>query len=365
MLFYIHCQSHSLYMNYDGVIMQGDDGEVRRQLSGCWAFEMMTSAVIVTTPSKLSCSLLHHRPYTVNGATTITHHHDASHGGCLTHHLELNEIFPEKYESFHGAVVNITAMDYPPYWIEPETADASSTFRSSEMPFGGADAKLLAAVAAALNFSVRILPTSSWKQTAELVSRRESLLTSVEHYIYPDRLQLHDFSTVYHVSSLAFGLAEPQESASWLTLFAAFTPTVWQWLLLALLAAAAASAAARKSTATPEAGATSVIINQAYNADVTNVTASVCSAQRNSFRIRTLDFVRLWGGRVLIMFATTLGQGGAPSDRSGGGKLLLCCWLLCSLILTTAYSSSFSARLTLPQRPARLHTLQDIVRSGV
>ena len=65
--------------------------------------------------------------------------------------------------SFHGALVQVTARPYMPYWDEKEMRvhDGSRTIE-----YHGSDYRLLETVATALNFTVQVLPTSSWAEVS-------------------------------------------------------------------------------------------------------------------------------------------------------------------------------------------------------
>lgn len=57
------------------------------------------------------------------------------------------------YFSFYGAQVNITALPFPPYWDERE----STTGR-----YHGTDYLMINAIGLELNFTVTVLPSTTW-----------------------------------------------------------------------------------------------------------------------------------------------------------------------------------------------------------
>lgn len=63
--------------------------------------------------------------------------------------------------SFHGATVNVTALPFPPYW---DTAEERSPDGTTTKGFTGTDYLMLEAIAGALNFSIRVLPTANWDE---------------------------------------------------------------------------------------------------------------------------------------------------------------------------------------------------------
>jgi hypothetical protein len=53
--------------------------------------------------------------------------------------------------------VNVTALPYPPYWD-------SATDSGGGVHHSGADYEMINAIAQALNFSYRIMPTENWDE---------------------------------------------------------------------------------------------------------------------------------------------------------------------------------------------------------
>ncbi|KAK8397750.1 hypothetical protein O3P69_004501 [Scylla paramamosain] len=76
-------------------------------------------------------------------------------------HLSSVSFFQDKFQNFYGAKVNVTSEPYMPYWDEEEVlaADGSKT-----IVYRGSDYRMVDAIASALNFTVRVLPTSSWTE---------------------------------------------------------------------------------------------------------------------------------------------------------------------------------------------------------
>lgn len=60
--------------------------------------------------------------------------------------------------SFYGDKVNVTALPFPPYWLETDNG------------YYGTDYLLLATVAQALNFNIRVLPTANWGEVVRVFS---------------------------------------------------------------------------------------------------------------------------------------------------------------------------------------------------
>lgn len=57
--------------------------------------------------------------------------------------------------SFYGSRVNVTALPYSPFWEKREGPNNTTLY-------SGADYYTLVAIAAALNFTIGLLSTSSW-----------------------------------------------------------------------------------------------------------------------------------------------------------------------------------------------------------
>lgn len=63
--------------------------------------------------------------------------------------------------SFHGSVLNVTALPFTPFWDESIDSDGKSHF-------AGTDYQTAAAIANALNFSMYVVPTSSWAEVGQM-----------------------------------------------------------------------------------------------------------------------------------------------------------------------------------------------------
>lgn len=76
---------------------------------------------------------------------------------------------PKEYEincsRFYGAVVNVTPLPFMPFWgeVEVQTPDGTTVTQ-----YEGSDYQMLLAVSAALNFTFRVLPSSSWAEVSGL-----------------------------------------------------------------------------------------------------------------------------------------------------------------------------------------------------
>lgn len=59
--------------------------------------------------------------------------------------------------SFHGARVNVTALPYAPFWDEREGPNNTTVYV-------GTDYNTVMTIGESLNFTIRVVPTSSWAE---------------------------------------------------------------------------------------------------------------------------------------------------------------------------------------------------------
>lgn len=72
-------------------------------------------------------------------------------------------------DSFHGARVGVTALPYKPYWTVEDGGDINGTVQ-----YSGSDRHMLEAIASTLNFTIHVLPVTTWGQVS-----RESFKTNM------------------------------------------------------------------------------------------------------------------------------------------------------------------------------------------
>ncbi|KAK4314486.1 hypothetical protein Pmani_014191 [Petrolisthes manimaculis] len=63
----------------------------------------------------------------------------------------------QNLRNFHGAALNVTALPFTPFWDEYVDAD-------NKRRFAGTDYQTVTAIGNALNFSIYVVPTSSWAE---------------------------------------------------------------------------------------------------------------------------------------------------------------------------------------------------------
>ncbi|KAK4299129.1 hypothetical protein Pmani_028571 [Petrolisthes manimaculis] len=143
-------------------------------------------------------------------------------------------IFPNKFHNFNGARIGVTALPYKPYW---EVVKEGGNGLSSEMAhYSGSDRKLLEAVASTLNFTIHVLPVTTWAQVVGQVEARQSLVASVVHMMLPQRTKRFSFTTTYeHGINLGFAMAKPSLRPRWESLYYPLTEQVWVAVLAVLV----------------------------------------------------------------------------------------------------------------------------------
>ena len=72
------------------------------------------------------------------------------------------------YYSLYGSEVNVTALPFMPFWgeVKGQAPDGTTVTR-----YEGSDYQMLMAVASALNFTIRVLHSTSWAQVSSLRHR--------------------------------------------------------------------------------------------------------------------------------------------------------------------------------------------------
>ncbi|KAK8397522.1 hypothetical protein O3P69_004342 [Scylla paramamosain] len=232
-------------------------------------------------------------------------------------------IFQEKFSNFHGALVNVTALPFAPFWEEQKGPDNITLY-------SGTDFHTLAAIANALNFTPYVVPTTSWAEVARLVSERVSFMSPVYHNIMPQRLKRYDFSFVYEYGSLDFSMAPPGLQPQWKSLYYPLVDIVWAAILLALLLIPG------------------ILVMIIRGTDV---------------RTQCDSTSRLASGAVYQdMMGMLLGQNlprRLPTTSSS--RILVGTWLMFALVIGLAYRGNLTASLTLPKYPPRPETLSQLV----
>ncbi|XP_042231759.1 ionotropic receptor 93a-like [Homarus americanus] len=292
-------------------------------LSSHWTFSMMNTILLnlEDTQPNLRVSVYTHLPYTPEGAQVVrAASWTPNRGFALTAGRLL---FPPKFSNFHGATVNITALPFPPYWDVLKGPDNTTRY-------SGTDYYMLEAIAAALNFTIHVVPTNSWVEVAKRVEERVSFMATVFHNMLPERLERYDYSWVYEYGSLDFSMAQPGIKPQWQSLYYPLTDVVWAAVLLALLL-------------TPVVLLLIIRVDEGGNNDV-----------------------KITVGTVVQDVAGMLVGQNLPQrlPRTSSSRVLVATWLMFALIFGSAYRGNLTAFLTLPKYPPRAETLQELVSTA-
>ncbi|XP_076046185.1 glutamate receptor ionotropic, delta-1-like [Oratosquilla oratoria] len=303
--------------------LQQDD--MWQVLAGHWTYSMMSSIFInrvldVTSFGKLDkrWDLYTYLPYSDQGSTMIHLATWISSRGILKH-KDL-PFFPKKFESFHGAAVNITARPFEPYWMDEVVEGEERKLKNL-----GSDYMLVQTVAQSLNFSLKIIPSKSWKEVIEKVQAREVLFTPNYFCMLQSRLKEHDFTIPYEILSWTFVMVKPGLQPQWESLYYPFSKHVWILVFVTLfLVPLPLHLLSRGGT-------------------------TLC---RSSI--------------VALVFGVLLGQN-LPSHLSAQShyRFLLATWLIFCLLISTAYRANLTAFLTKVMELPRPENARQLIELGV
>ncbi|XP_045111733.1 uncharacterized protein LOC123504892 [Portunus trituberculatus] len=214
--------------------------------------------------------------------------------------------FPEKFENFHGATVNVTGFSFMPFWGEEETKTSNGT---SVIRYEGSDYRMLTIVAAALNFTIRVLPSKTWAEVTQRVEERVSFIAAVYYIMMTVRAERYDFTHAYEFSYFSFAMAKPSQEPQWQSLY---YPLAYQ---------------------------------------VNYIERKAC------------------GGLIIVAVIQDMsGMFLAQSlphrlPRTFSSRVLVGTWLLFSLILGLSYRCNLTASLTIPKYPPRPETIPQLVET--
>ncbi|XP_071527025.1 ionotropic receptor 93a-like [Panulirus ornatus] len=293
-------------------------------LPALWTFSMMNTIFLnlEETPSGLRVSVYTYLPFNQASEKVLQVATWTPNRGL---HLTINaQLFPEKYDNFQGATIPVTALPYPPYWVEEEHRTANGT---TVRKYSGTDGELLNSVAGALKFTFYVLPTASWAEADKRVPERRSFISPVYHTVLPQRLERYDVTYTYEYVFMAFGMKKPGLKPGWQSLYYPLADQVWATVLALLFSVPAILI---------------VIIRVGKQRDGGS---------------------RIGAGEVLQhMTGMLLGQNlprRLPTTSSS--RLLVAAWLVFAFIIGTVYRCNLTAHLTLPKYPPRPETVEELV----
>ncbi|MPC18187.1 hypothetical protein E2C01_011063 [Portunus trituberculatus] len=223
---------------------------------------------------------------------------------------------------FYGAKVNVTSGTYMPYWDEEEVlaADGSKT-----IVYRGSDYRMVDAIASVLNFTVRVLPTSSWTEVTRLVEEKTSLISPIMHGLLPERVEKFDFTYLYENAYSSFGMAKPDLESQWKSVYYPLSTGVW----------------------------TAIIGHVVFFPLILWQLIRAGHGEHPNVGMGTVfqDMVGMLLGQNLPRRVS----------YTSSSRVLVAAWLVFALILGVAYRGNLTASLTLPKYPPRPETLKEIV----
>ncbi|ROT75896.1 Variant Ionotropic Glutamate Receptor [Penaeus vannamei] len=236
-----------------------------------------------------------------------------------------HQLFPEKFENFHGAKVGVTALPFRPYWIEEETKAPDGALQKT---YSGSDGLLLTTIAGALNFSFAVLPVAGWGEVTSLVMERKSMMAAIYHILLPQRQERYDFTFTYEQIKTDFCMATPSLGSNWQSLYYPLSHGVWASVLAMLV-----------------------------------VFSFVLYVVTNVFCRDDIQRLRSWGVTEVVL-GSLLGQSIVQRTASSSGyRVLVATWLIFAFIVGTAYRGNLTAALTLPAYPPRPETIAQLVKA--
>ncbi|XP_069982141.1 ionotropic receptor 21a-like [Penaeus vannamei] len=332
--------------------------ELRRLLASSWTFNMMNAMMLsIDSESEiLRCSIYVHVPFSTKAKVVHVASWTASQELSLKAKTAL---FPEKFNNFHGGLINITALPFRPYWVEEVTEAADGTILKT---YAGSDGQLMNTLAERLNFTFRVMEVKDWDEVTSKVVERKAFMSGVYHVLLPQRRKRYDFTFAYERAITEFSMAKPALRPRWQSLYYPLDENVW-FCILALLALTPLFAL--------------LILVRHFGMSLRLLLIIfLCGCFFVSVIVAALfGLLIICGGKLahkedqadartvtLEMVGSLLGQ--SIAERTGqrsGGRVMLASWLIFAFILTTAYRGNLTAALTLPKYPPRVETLPELV----
>ncbi|XP_037782036.1 glutamate receptor ionotropic, kainate 4-like [Penaeus monodon] len=299
--------------------------ELHRLFSSSWTFSMMNTIFINLEEGSggLRQKIYAHFPYGRDGPQVVEVASWTSARGLSVR--SGRQLFPEKFENFHGAEVGVTALPFRPYWIEEETKAPDGALLKT---YSGSDGLLLTAIAAALNFSFVVLPVAGWGVVTSLVTERKSMMAAIYHILLPQRKERYDFTFTYEQIKTDFCMAKPSLGSNWQSLYYPLSHGVWASILAMLV-----------------------------------VISCVLYVVTRLFNWNDSQRLGAWGVTEVVL-GSLLGQSILQRmGKSSRYRVLVATWLIFAFIVGTAYRGNLTAALTLPAYPPRPETIEQLVKA--
>ncbi|KAK8397753.1 hypothetical protein O3P69_004504 [Scylla paramamosain] len=196
-------------------------------------------------------------------------------------------------------------MSFMPFWDEVKIQTPNGTIVTK---YEGSDYQLLLAVAAALNFTIRVLPSNSWAEVTSQVEERVSFIASIYYILMTVRAEKYDFTQTYEFSYVSFSMAKPRQEPQWQSLYYPL--------------------AHHMNYAGYEVSKGPTLLENVF-LDMAGM-----------FLAQSLPHRLPWGS---------------------SSRVLMAAWLAFALILGSAYRGNLTAALTLPKYPTRPETIPQLV----
>ncbi|XP_071534086.1 ionotropic receptor 21a-like [Panulirus ornatus] len=309
-----------------GSVMASDVKQLLRQH---WTLSMMNAMFLVlsATPGGVRCGVYTHLPYSPVGAQVVRLASWTPARGLVLN--ARHKLFPDKYDNFHGSPLNMTVFPFSPYWMDVERSD--STGGATTMTRTGRDYTILETVAAALNFTINILPYGVWDEVMFRLEQRVALLSPIKLAIMPHLLEIYDFTFLIEPATLGFSMAKPTLKPRWQSLYYPLKDEVWASILAALLLVPI------------------VLLLVSYAGEQWVPTDR---------RLGAWPVAEVVLGSMLAQTIPTRLPGSTST------RLLVATWLVFAFIVGKAYRGNLTAFLTVPKYPARPETLKQLIATG-
>ncbi|XP_042214829.1 uncharacterized protein LOC121861248 [Homarus americanus] len=208
------------------IITQQPLQELRTLMSTHWTFSMLNVILInLDMGQELRCGVYTHLPYSPKGARLVRLATWTNTQGLVS--ITRIPIFPNKFSNFYGSSVNVTALTYAPHWM--------TSGSGSNTQYAGMDYLLLKTIADALNFTIHVLPSASWKEVTDQVEARRSFVASIVYVVLPSRMEKYDFTQIFDFTPFCFATSKPELKPQWQSLYKPFTKDVWGANLVAII----------------------------------------------------------------------------------------------------------------------------------
>ncbi|XP_064101804.1 glutamate receptor-like [Macrobrachium nipponense] len=295
-------------------------------ISQHWIYSLMSTMFVNLEVKGVSYRwvIYSHFPYSPEGPKEVVIGTWAPGMGFRLHTGQ--RLFPDKYQDFHGGIVNVTSLTHTPYWMEEEYTKEDGT---KGKIITGTDGLLLHVIAKKLNFTFYLMPADDWDEVERLVIDREAYMSPVYWDLIPERLERYDMSFVYEHAYFAFSMVAPPVKPHWTSLYYPLTDDVWIATLVSL------------------------------------AFASVALAMMLSLN-KTKAWEKLHEAEIAILevVGTLLNQTFAHQHPdTGSTRMLVVAWLLFSFLIGSVYRANLTAFLMLPKPQPRAETVEELVEA--